>query len=193
MNYYKIAKSIAFEKLHQTLDIINKRVNIAFVSGKVPAAAPLIFNIDIKTKHEQCQPRRKHAGDAAFDFFCSERTTCPPNSAVVVPLGVYFDMKSNPNLFLLTCEPSSNYKNTMKNLIKRGDVVDSGYTGEFCALFTNVSDQQVVIEQFDRVLSGVFMFVPNVEVNINGQKYIEATSERHEDGGFKREGVTSGN
>ena len=103
--------------------------------------------------------RPNHADDAGVDLFCPERVTVPPRGMAKVDLKVQAALfkegegwgapYSTPRAYMLV--PRSSIKNTPLRLANSVGIIDAGYRGNLIAFVDNVSDQEYMINEGDRL------------------------------------------
>lgn len=107
-------------------------------------------------------PERAHATDAGLDLFARGAVSVwpfsactlgydPPYNAEIarIPLGVHVAIPEG-HVGLLCARSSSATKKGLA--IPNGlGIIDSGYTGELCGLFVNLSGEDVVIEDGEKI------------------------------------------
>lgn len=97
-------------------------------------------------------PERAHYNDAGADVRTPERVMLRKGDVVKIPLGIGVDIPDGYAGYLL---PKTGL--TSKGLITQMCPIDSGYTGEICALVLNMSGELKVLDPGEKVGQLVIM------------------------------------
>jgi dUTP pyrophosphatase len=120
------------------------------------------MNIVFANKSDNPNPEYKHAGDSGFDLrayiLMDEDTgkreiTIKPLERMLIHTGLYFELAHGTELQV---RPRSGHAIKYGlTVINTPGTVDSQYRGEVCVLLINLSLQDQVIENGDRIAQGV--------------------------------------
>ena len=105
-------------------------------------------------------PKRETAHAAGYDLKVAERTVIAPKEIKLVPTGVKAYMQPGEVLYLY--DRSSNPRKKGLVLINSVGVIDGDYygnpgnEGHIFAQMQNIADQEVVLEEEDRIVQAVF-------------------------------------
>lgn len=136
----------------------------------------------IKFRDDLIPPTRAHYNDAGIDCFAQEDFIIYSKTAndwygnrpfiQKIPLGFGLEI---PNGYMAVIKPRSSM-NT-KGIITQIGTIDSGYRGEICAIFINLSDEIYEFKRGDKICQIV------VEPVVLAEPVLELGEERGE-GGF---------
>lgn len=120
---------------------------------------PVLLDDYLEGMGEAKMPIRAHSDDAGFDLFVSADTTVPAHGFMDVPSGVHVQL---PNGYwgMLTGRSSTIRKRGL--LVVQG-IIDTGYTGELFSAVWNLTDQNVLLEQGERIAQ--LIILPNSTAN----------------------------
>ena len=147
-------------------------------------------NLKFVNKSPNQNPSFTDLGSSGFDIRAwieEEQTTLKPLERKMIHTGLYFDIPKN-------CEIQVRPRSGMA--IKKGltvintpGTVDESYTGECCVLVINLSNEDVTIENGDRIAQAILCPVYNGrEVQLSQVSNIDKATERGS-GGFGHSGV----
>lgn len=147
-------------------------------------------NLKFVNKSPNQNPSFTDLGSSGFDIRAwieEELTTLKPLERKMIHTGLYFDIPKN-------CEIQVRPRSGMA--IKKGltvintpGTVDESYTGECCVLVINLSNEDVTIENGDRIAQAILCPVYNGrEVLLSQVSNIDKATERGS-GGFGHSGV----
>lgn len=91
-------------------------------------------------------PSRKHFADAGADVYAKDNFAIPGNQVAKIPLGFGIAL---PDGFMGLVMPRSSM--AAKGLTAEIPPVDSSYTGEINAIITNNTDEELIIDEGDRI------------------------------------------
>lgn len=118
------------------------------------------FELVSSFKNENLLPKRETAHAAGYDLKVAERTVIAPKEIKLVPTGVKAYMQPGEVLYLY--DRSSNPRKKGLVLINSVGVIDGDYygnpgnEGHIFAQMQNITDQEVVLEEEDRIVQAVF-------------------------------------
>ena len=118
------------------------------------------FELVSSFTNENLLPKRETAHAAGYDLKVAERTEIPAGAIVLVPTGVKAYMQVGEVLYLY--DRSSNPRKKGLVLINSVGVIDGDYygnpgnEGHIFAQMQNITDQEVVLEEEDRIVQAVF-------------------------------------
>lgn len=118
------------------------------------------FELVSSFKNENLLPKRETAHAAGYDLKVAERTVIAPKEIKLVPTGVKVYMQPGEVLYLY--DRSSNPRKKGLVLINSVGVIDGDYygnpgnEGHIFAQMQNITDQEVVLEEEDRIVQAVF-------------------------------------
>ena len=118
------------------------------------------FELVSSFTNENLLPKRETAHAAGYDLKVAERTVIAPKEIKLVPTGVKAYMQAGEVLYLY--DRSSNPRKKGLVLINSVGVIDgdyygnSGNEGHIFAQMQNITDQEVVLEEEDRIVQAVF-------------------------------------
>ena len=118
------------------------------------------FELVSSFKNKNLLPKRETAHAAGYDLKVAERTVIAPKEIKLVPTGVKAYMQAGEVLYLY--DRSSNPRKKGLVLINSVGVIDgdyygnSGNEGHIFAQMQNITDQEVVLEEEDRIVQAVF-------------------------------------
>jgi dUTP pyrophosphatase len=113
--------------------------------------------LHLKILHPKAHiPTRKTAGAAGYDLYAAQAVTIKPYAlAVKVPLGFAIELPEGMEMEIRG-RSGLNAKTGLRTL---QGTIDWDYRGEVCAIFDNLSDDELTIEPGQRIAQGVFKFV----------------------------------
>lgn len=100
----------------------------------------------IKFREDLIEPSRRHYNDAGADLYSTQNIIIKPSQTVKIPLGFGLEL---PDGMMACIYPRSSL--VAKGLISHIPPVDSGYRGEIHAILTNLSDEEINVNQGDRI------------------------------------------
>lgn len=103
----------------------------------------------IKLFNQNCMPERGHTYDAGLDLKAAETFMLIPGQTYNMSLGVGIAVPENQVAYVIP--RSSIGTKTPLRMSNSIGVIDSGYTGEIHACYTNMSDKPYVIHEGDRI------------------------------------------
>lgn len=118
------------------------------------------FELVSSFTNENLLPKRETAHAAGYDLKVAERTVIAPKEIKLVPTGVKVYMQAGEVLYLY--DRSSNPRKKGLVLINSVGVIDGDYygnpgnEGHIFAQMQNITDQEVVLEEEDRIVQAVF-------------------------------------
>ncbi|AGU82696.1 dUTP diphosphatase [Streptococcus anginosus] len=118
------------------------------------------FELVSSFTNENLLPKRETAHAAGYDLKVAERTVIAPKEIKLVPTGVKAYMQAGEVLYLY--DRSSNPRKKGLVLINSVGVIDGDYygnpgnEGHIFAQMQNITDQEVVLEEEDRIVQAVF-------------------------------------
>ena len=118
------------------------------------------FELVSSFKNKNLLPKRETAHAAGYDLKVAERTVIAPKEIKLVPTGVKAYMQAGEVLYLY--DRSSNPRKKGLVLINSVGVIDGDYygnpgnEGHIFAQMQNITDQEVVLEEEDRIVQAVF-------------------------------------
>ena len=118
------------------------------------------FELVSSFKNKNLLPKRETAHAAGYDLKVAERTVIAPKEIKLVPTGVKAYMQVGEVLYLY--DRSSNPRKKGLVLINSVGVIDGDYygnpgnEGHIFAQMQNITDQEVVLEEEDRIVQAVF-------------------------------------
>ena len=118
------------------------------------------FELVSSFTNENFLPKRETAHAAGYDLKVAERTVIAPKEIKLVPTGVKAYMQVGEVLYLY--DRSSNPRKKGLVLINSVGVIDGDYygnpgnEGHIFAQMQNITDQEVVLEEEDRIVQAVF-------------------------------------
>lgn len=121
-----------------------------------------MLNIKIKKLSKNVElPEKGTQGAAGIDFYLSQPVRFEPNRYKKVPLGVAVEI---PEGYVMLLIPRSSTWKTPLRMPNSVGVIDSDYRGEVCALLRNTSDFGFRAEAGERLVQGVIVPVPEVQI-----------------------------
>lgn len=106
----------------------------------------------IKFNDNAIIPCRKHYNDAGADVYSTVKKIVSPLETVSIPLGFGLELPDN----IMGCiYPRTSL--VSQGLISHIPPIDSGYKGEIHAILTNMSKENIIIEQGDRIAQLVIL------------------------------------
>lgn len=118
------------------------------------------FELVSSFTNENLLPKRETTHAAGYDLKVAERTVIAPKEIKLVPTGVKTYMQAGEVLYLY--DRSSNPRKKGLVLINSVGVIDGDYygnpgnEGHIFAQMQNITDQEVVLEEEDRIVQAVF-------------------------------------
>ena len=118
------------------------------------------FELVSSFTNENLLPKRETAHAAGYDLKVAERTVIAPKEIKLVPTGVKAYMQAGEVLYLY--DRSSNPRKKGLVLINSVGVIDGDYygnpgnEGHIFAQMQNITEQEVVLEEEDRIVQAVF-------------------------------------
>ncbi|KIC77527.1 dUTP diphosphatase [Streptococcus constellatus] len=118
------------------------------------------FELVSSFTNENLLPKRETAHAAGYDLKVAERTVIAPKEIKLVPTGVKAYMQVGEVLYLY--DRSSNPRKKGLVLINSVGVIDGDYygnpgnEGHIFAQMQNITEQEVVLEEEDRIVQAVF-------------------------------------
>ena len=109
-------------------------------------------------------PKRAHANDAGADVFAEETCVVKKGHTVKIPLG--FGLKI-PDGFAGFIYPRSSL--SAKGVVCELPPIDSGYRGEIHAIVSNLSDNDYIINEGDRI--GQLVIMPIIIADFSKDSY----------------------
>lgn len=118
----------------------------------------------IKLFNKNCVPERQHAWDAGLDLKAAETVTILPGETYNMGLGVGVGVPVSEVAYVIP-RSSIGVKTPLRMSNSIG-VIDSGYTGEIHACYTNTSNKPYTICEGDRIAQLVVhnIYLPDVEI-----------------------------
>lgn len=124
-------------------------------------------------------PERSTSKSAGYDFYAYERVEIPPyklgDNPTLVKTGIKARMEDDE--FLMLVNRSSNPKKKKLVIPNSIGIVDADYfnnldnDGEIGALFYNLSDEIVIIEEGEKLMQGIFVkYGTTFDDNANGER-----------------------
>lgn len=104
------------------------------------------IKINMFSDEEIYQPKRAHYNDAGADVRSTEELLIWPGETRKIPLGFGLEL---PDGYMGVMMGRSGLAS--KGLVSQNAPVDSGYKGQVHAIMTNVSDEVIKIEKYDRI------------------------------------------
>ena len=120
-------------------------------------------------------PFKAHRTDAGFDLFADEDAWVFAKQRQTIKTGISFDMPENMAGLIW---PRSGLS-VKKGIDVLAGVVDSGYRGEIMVCLYNTSDEDVEINNGDRIAQIIFQEVPEVGITVTDSL---GSSQRGSDG-----------
>jgi dUTP pyrophosphatase len=121
-------------------------------------------------------PTRAHDTDAGVDFFVPndfESVTVAPNGTALINLKV---KTTFPKGYALIFFDKSGVA-LKKNLILKGGVVDSEYTGELVLQLANVGSTESKIEPGEKIIQGILMPISlAMPIIVSAEEYADMTT-----------------
>ena len=103
----------------------------------------------IKLFNKNCMPVRGHTYDAGIDLKATETKVWQPGETYNMGLGVGIAVPEGQVAYVIP-RSSIGVKTPLRMSNSIG-VIDSGYTGEIHACYTNMSDEAYIIHEGDRI------------------------------------------
>lgn len=101
-------------------------------------------------------PERATKGSAGYDISASQSVTIQPGEIKLVPTGLAVQMEQDDVMLLI--DRSSNPRKRGIVLSNSVGVIDHDYfPNEFMGMFTNITDQPVMIKAGQRIMQAVFV------------------------------------
>ena len=175
----------------ETTKLLEKFKNREKKSSEFFTSSPVMTpKIEIKflNKSTNEDPDYFHEGDSGFDFRASidSPITLKPLERKLIPTGLYFEV---PRGYELQVRPRSGL--ALKNgitVLNTPGTVDSNYRGEIKIILINLSNENFIVENGDRVAQGVISPVlDKVWGELN--KVSTLNTSNREKGGFGSTGI----
>lgn len=154
-----MAKANPKDLMNEMMDIQNdanllKDLNNLQMEDLNPEPQKIPVKFINKSNHPD--PVFQHKDDSGFDLRANipgDRLTLKPMARLAVPTGLYFEL---PEHYELQVRPRSGlaYKHGITVLNTPG-TVDRGYRGEIKIILINLSDEDFIINDGDRIAQGV--------------------------------------
>ena len=164
-----------------------KKGNNSFIINNKQPIKPKI-EIKFLNKSSNVDPDYFHEGDSGFDFRASINSPIilKPLERKLIPTGLYFEV---PRGYELQVRPRSGL--ALKNgvtVLNTPGTVDSNYRGEIKIILINLSNENFIVENGDRVAQGV---VSPVLDKVWGElnKVSTLNTSNREKGGFGSTGI----
>lgn len=119
----------------------------------------------VKLINENCYISKGHISDAGWDLRATDKTIIKPFETAVINTGVCIEI---PEGYSGDIRPRSSMN--IKGLLTHYGTVDVGYTGEIKVAITNLTNEDYVINQYERMAQLVIN-------KINGDNNIEFVDE----------------
>jgi len=137
-----------------------------------------VLDNDLKMKYLQ---KSQYESDIGFDIFTPTEYNCPPNSKMIIKLGLkcqLVDNSGNDLAYMLVARSSIHKYNVL--LCNSVGIIDPGYRGEICAVVYNYSADVQKIEKFDRLFQLVAFSGMKMNVDLNSK--LDYNTQRSENG-----------
>ena len=122
-------------------------------------------------------PEKAHDMDAGFDLRTPYDILCPAHSSCMIDTKVHVEL---PDGYYAKLESKSGL-NVKHGIVSCGGVIDAGYTGTIMAKLYNLSDEDYMFRQGDKVVQMVIHSIPSVRlVDVNLDDFVE--TERGDNG-----------
>jgi dUTP pyrophosphatase len=96
------------------------------------------------------QPQHQTKFSAGADLTCSETVTIAPDTTVLVKTGYYIEHRLEGLVYMLFARSSIAYKKGL--LLMNGvGVIDSDYTNEVLVMYRNVTNEDVTLDEGERI------------------------------------------
>lgn len=131
-----------------------------------------------KLSSDTILPTRAHYNDAGLDCYAPDSLVLPPlgNEPVMVPLGFSLDI---PDGYMAVIKPRSSFNK--KGIWTGIGTCDSGYHGEYKAIFANLTDKEIAISKGDRICQ--IVIEPVILADL-----VEDLGDERKEGGFGSSG-----
>lgn len=117
---------------------------------------------------------------ACFDITCTETTTIPARSSVVVPNGLNLTIDQQEKFWMqIQLRSSKGFKHA---LIPHYGTVDAGYTGDLGAKIYNVGDVDVLIEKGERYAQIAVIPKPDYSIQEHTKEEFEELKQKQQRG-----------
>lgn len=131
-----------------------------------------------KVHNPECEPKKKHPGDAGWDVFARNKLIIGPGETGVVSVGISLACPSGT--YFRVADKSGIAKN---GLVVFAGVVDSTYRGEVKVLLHNITNQMRVVNLGQPVAQIIPTFIDDSPLYFVNQL---ETTKRGSDGGINR-------
>ena len=125
-------------------------------------------------------PTRAHYNDAGLDCYCLEDVVLPAcvgsGTPVMVPLGFSLNV---PDGYMAVIKPRSSFNKA--GIWTAIGTCDSGYHGEYKAVFVNLTKNDIILKKGDRICQ--IVIEPVILADL-----VEDLGDEREDGGFGSSG-----
>lgn len=122
------------------------------------------MRIEFKNLSNNQDPLYAHSGDSGFDLRCwiedeNEPIILKPLERKLIHTGLYFNLPDNVEMQV---RPRSGMaiKHGL-SVVNTPGTVDSNYRGEICIISINLSNENIIINNGDRIAQGIIMPVYN--------------------------------
>lgn len=108
---------------------------------------------------EKYLPRKKYANDAGMDVYLKETVVLNPHQTVNIALGFGLEV---PKGFMMQLIERSSI--ALRGISTHISPIDSDYTGEIHLIMTNLTDNQIILEEGDRISQLVMIPITYFEI-----------------------------
>ena len=108
---------------------------------------------------EKYLPRKKYANDAGMDVYLKETVILNPHQTVNIALGFGLEV---PKGFMMQLIERSSI--ALRGISTHISPIDSDYTGEIHLIMTNLPDNQIILEEGDRISQLVMIPITYFEI-----------------------------
>ena len=108
---------------------------------------------------EKYLPRKKYANDAGMDVYLKETVILNPHQTVNITLGFGLEV---PKGFMMQLIERSSI--ALRGISTHISPIDSDYTGEIHLIMTNLTDNQIILEEGDRISQLVMIPITYFEI-----------------------------
>jgi dUTP pyrophosphatase len=122
------------------------------------------MKIEFKNLSNNPNPEYVHEGDSGFDLRCwiedsNEPIILKPLERKLIRTGLYFKLANNIEMQV---RPRSGMAiNYGLSVLNSPGSIDSNYCGEICIISINLSNENIIINNGDRIAQGVIMPIYN--------------------------------
>lgn len=109
----------------------------------------------VRENDSYIEPTRKHEDDAGFDLYVSQAVTVPAGGSAVVHHNVA--VEAPRGWFTIIAARSSTFRRGLR--FESSGIIDNGYRGELLAEVTNVTDKDILIDELERVVQLIPMYM----------------------------------